>query len=341
MGFAAKEMTRMPRPNIIADERCTFCLTAVPRDRAQMRYGDLQEVLCPCCGTYRITGTAVDSLPRWDLSEAKWAAIAYDLKKMTDRAEPPRLDNTLLRAMVETARLPHPDQILDDLLLWAGAHSRWPGDRVDLVYSRHRTLLGAVDRGAFDYMLKCANQSLNFDGQLAEFVDQASTLSDCSLTPTGWQRYRELSHSVAGRRYGFMAMKFGDEPADAVVRDHFVPQVALAGFDLRRLDEGQGAGLIDDQLRVRIRQARFLICDLTHGNRGAYWEAGFAEGLGIPVIYTCRRDVFDDPHNPSHPHFDAAHWVTVPWEPDNPAPAAVKLKATVRATLPWEAQLED
>jgi hypothetical protein len=35
---------------------------------------------------------------------------------------------------------------------------------------------------------------------------------------------------------------------------------ASAGtFDLQRLDEGQGAGLIDDQLRLKIRQARFLV----------------------------------------------------------------------------------
>jgi hypothetical protein len=126
-----------------------------------------------------------------------------------------------------------------------------------------------------------------------------------------------------------------------VVSNHFVPQVRLAGFDLQRLDQGQPAGLSDDQLRVRIRQARFLVCDLTHGNRGAYWEAGFAEGLGRPVIYTCRRDVFEDATHEHHPHFDAAHWVTVPWDPTDPAAAALKLKATIRATLPAEARLAD
>jgi hypothetical protein len=94
-------------------------------------------------------------------------------------------------------------------------------------------------------------------------------------------------------------------------------------------------------LRVRIRQAKFLICDLTHGNRGAYWEGGFAEGLGIPVIYTCRLDVFTNSAHEFHPHFDTAHWVTVPWDPANPALAAAKLKAIVRATLPDEAKLED
>ena len=40
-------------------------------------------------------------------------------------------------------------------------------------------------------------------------------------------------------------------------------------------------------MRVQIRASRFVICDLTHGNRGAYWEAGFAEGIGRPVIFVC------------------------------------------------------
>ena len=51
--------------------------------------------------------------------------------------------------------------------------------------------------------------------------------------------------------------------------------------------------MIDDRLRVEIQSARFLIADLTHENRGAFWEAGYAEGLGKPVIYTCEESVFN------------------------------------------------
>lgn len=189
-------------------------------------------------------------------------------------------------------------------------------------------------------MLNCLSESGYFGGSVSSYFG-SFRYQNCSLTPRGWHRYRELSSARSASRYGFMAMKYGDEQVDAVVRDHFVPQIWLTRFELKRLDDGQPAGLIDDQLRVRIRQARFLVCDLTHGNRGAYWEAGFAEGLGIPVIYTCRRDVFDDSNDPCHPHFDAAHWVTVPWDPESPADAAIKLKAIVRATLPAEARLED
>jgi nucleoside 2-deoxyribosyltransferase len=138
-----------------------------------------------------------------------------------------------------------------------------------------------------------------------------------------------------------MAMKYGDAELNALVAKHFAPEVRKTGFDLRRLDQSQPAGLIDDQLRVLIRTSRFLVCDLTHVNRGAYWEAGFAEALGRPVIYTCRKDVFEDRKHEHHPHFDTNHMVTVIWDPGDPAKAASRLKHTVRATLPSEAQLSD
>jgi hypothetical protein len=42
-------------------------------------------------------------------------------------------------------------------------------------------------------------------------------------------------------------------------------------------------------MRAAILASRFVISDLTHDSPGAYWEAGFGEGLGLPVIYTCER----------------------------------------------------
>lgn len=107
---------------------------------------------------------------------------------------------------------------------------------------------------------------------------------------------------------------------------------------MKRLNENQPAGLIDDHLRVEIKRARFLIADLTHANNGAYWEAGYAEGLGKTVIYTCEQQVFDD--RAQGTHFDTNHHLTVKWNPENPDMAVESLKATIRATFP-EAKQED
>jgi nucleoside 2-deoxyribosyltransferase len=132
-------------------------------------------------------------------------------------------------------------------------------------------------------------------------------------------------------------MKFDEPVMEKIFTDVFRPAVAAAGFDLRTLNEEPKAGLIDDRIRVEIRTSRFLIADLTHGNQGAYWEAGYAEGLGKPVFYTCEKSVFDREKT----HFDTNHHYTVPWEKDKPGDAAEKLKAAIRATLPQDAKLTD
>jgi hypothetical protein len=139
-----------------------------------------------------------------------------------------------------------------------------------------------------------------------------------------------------------MAMEFGDGQLDALYIDHLKPAVRATGFELRRNDEAhKTAGLIDNRMRVEIRTARFVLCDLTHGNRGAYWESGFAEGIGRPVVYICRRDVFEHPDPRVRPHFDIAHQAIVAWDPAEPEAAMLELKAMIRATLPDEARLTD
>jgi hypothetical protein len=162
------------------------------------------------------------------------------------------------------------------------------------------------------------------------------------LTFEGWSRYAELSRASRDTRKAFMAMAFRDSHGlpEAYLRC-FKPAVAAAGFNLERLDEGQGAGLIDDQLRVAIRTARFLVADLTTLNRGAYWEAGFAEGLGKPVIYVCHQDVWNSKDDQVRPHFDTSHLVTVPWSLETLDDARRRLTAAIRNTFPTDATMED
>jgi nucleoside 2-deoxyribosyltransferase len=135
-----------------------------------------------------------------------------------------------------------------------------------------------------------------------------------------------------------MAMQFGDPHLNVLVDDHCKPAVTSTGFELRVLTDRQAAGLIDDQLWVALRRSRFVIADLTHGNQGAYWEAGFAEGLGRPVIYTCRKKEWEEDNRKTH--FDTSHLVTIIWDPVNLADAVKRLAATIRATLPDEATLD-
>jgi nucleoside 2-deoxyribosyltransferase len=134
-----------------------------------------------------------------------------------------------------------------------------------------------------------------------------------------------------------MAMKFGDNVLDRVVLECFKPAVARAGFELRKLTDEQPAGLIDNQIRSAILSGRFVVADLSHGSHGAYWEAGFAEGLGLPVIYTCEEDAWKERKT----HFDTNHMLTIVWNASRLTKAEDELTATIRATLRAEAKQAD
>jgi hypothetical protein len=93
---------------------------------------------------------------------------------------------------------------------------------------------------------------------------------------------------------------------------------------LKRNDDEPKPGLIDIRMRVQIKEA--LIVEPTHANNGAYWEAGFADGLGKPVIYMCCEG-----HDA---HFDVDHSLRIVWDPANLQVAFERVKATIRNALP-------
>ena len=53
---------------------------------------------------------------------------------------------------------------------------------------------------------------------------------------------------------------------------------------------------INDQIIADIRRCKFCISDFTMQKTGVYFEAGFALGLGKPVIYVCDRSDFENSH---------------------------------------------
>lgn len=73
------------------------------------------------------------------------------------------------------------------------------------------------------------------------------------------------------------------------------------------------------------------------GKRDGYWEARYAEGLGRPVIYTCKKSVWDEKKT----HFDTSHMVTVIWEKVTATDTEKLLTSTIRATLRSDAQQTD
>ena len=130
---------------------------------------------------------------------------------------------------------------------------------------------------------------------------------ETQLTDKGWHRFNELQETRIDSSQAFVAMWF-DAALDPVWKEGFEPALKQTGYDPLRIDEKQFNDKIDDQIIAEIRRSGLLVADVTGHRGGVYFEAGFALGLGIPVIWTCRKDELNKAH------FDTRQYNHIDWE---------------------------
>jgi len=285
---------------------------------------------CVRCGTFVLTDSAeADTRQPLEAKSDLRFLLSHYIRKMQRSNSRPLVRSETCRQILEEERLPSAREQSDNLIRWLGEYSL-PGTSKRLTADEHGGIVGCVGHEGYRYIVDAAIAEKLIAGE-RELRPGYPTFA--ALTFSGWDRYEELRRGASTGQSAFMAMPFGNVELDSLYRSVFQPAVAETGFLLRRLDEPPKIGLIDDRLRVDIKACRFLVADLSDGNAGAYWEAGYAEGLGKPVIYTCSAAAFKDPGR--RPHFDTNHHHTVFWPADDRGQdVATMLKATIRASIP-------
>lgn len=149
-----------------------------------------------------------------------------------------------------------------------------------------------------------------------------------TITPGGYSHLAELEAKVIDSAQAFVAMWFDSSLDDAY--NHGIAQgIADAGYKQLRIDQKDHNNKIDDEIIAEIRRSKFLVADFTQGDTGArggvYYEAGFAHGLNIPVIFTCREDAV------GKVHFDTRQYNHILWT--TPDELCTRLSQRIVATI--------
>ena len=135
--------------------------------------------------------------------------------------------------------------------------------------------------------------------------------TNCIITPAGHARIAELSTRTDSAQ-AFVARWF-EKSMNDICDEAIAPAIMAAGYVPYRIEEADSLDPITDQIIAEIRRSRFLVSDFTHGDDGArgsvYYEAGFAHGLNIPVIFTAKEG--------TKPHFDTSTYPHILWKPDD------------------------
>ena len=317
----------MPYDSKQPSEPCTVCGSDANIHHKEYKVGEIVD--CVRCGDFQISHvTAADlGLPFKDQKDR--ALASYVIRKMwVPGVTRPKLTRDFFNSLQYKA-LPTPAEAMDNFIIWvAGEVDGRPGKIIafDPAHPKVLATVGVVGFEDINWIVA----SLRFKQLLLE-ASRRETLHQCYLTADGWQRFEELKRAHIASSYAFFARKFSNADLDAVFEKCLYPAVEQTGYKLRTVT--QRAGLVDAVIEDEIRRCRFLIADLSDDNAGAYWEAGFAEGLGKPVIYICRTEVAT--------HFDANHRHTVRWDLTSLDQTAARLKAVIRNTLLGDAKQTD
>ena len=150
-----------------------------------------------------------------------------------------------------------------------------------------------------------------------------------TITIDGYSRIEGMETQIDSAQ-AFVAMWFSDE-MEEVYNKGIKPAIEEAGYKPMRIDQKPDLDKIDDEIVEEICRSLFMIADMTHGNDGArgsvYYEAGFAYGLGKPVIYTCRKDMI------KKIHFDIRQYAHILWEEEKIGEFRKQLYARILARI--------
>lgn len=304
--------------------------------RADVRgTGDALVVNCAAFGgPYEITGTAYEAIGKLPpVDRIRIATFILDERRLGSQL--PRVTGGLLERAAQLRPLSVMERV-HRLYRFIAGQSPVLGSRVPFF----GVVTDATTRGVEAACVWTESATSNELKPLLDFGITSGHLTErnglFALSVPGWAYVEELDRADRSSDQAFVAMWFNEDVAKAYV-EGIVPAIRETGYTPMRIDQKEHANRIDDEIVAEIRRSRFLVADFTCGTvmdrgeevaiprGGVYYEAGLAQGLGIPVIWMCREDHIN------HVHFDTRQFNHITWK--DPADLRVKLRNRIGAVL--------
>ncbi len=111
----------------------------------------------------------------------------------------------------------------------------------------------------------------------------------------------------------FIACAFGHSDIDDLCGRHLLPASARLGYKPIRVDMSEPYRTITELMIREITEAAAIFADLTYARQSVYFEVGYAQGLGIPLILSCRKDHMNGKKDEQRVHFDLQQYKISYW----------------------------
>lgn len=184
--------------------------------------------------------------------------------------------------------------------------SHFPGQSIPLRPESDYPLAWASNDDELSYYIDSLDQRRLIQVTLREGTVEPSRSLSIVITPEGWTFLDEHDRPSVFSDQAFVAMSFSENLKPAWEKG-FYPALDKAGYSPYRVDNVLHNEKICVKIMAEIKNSRFLVADVTEQKSGVYFEAGYAIGLGIPVIWAAKKD------EEKNLHFDTRQYNHILW----------------------------
>ena len=303
------------------------------------------DINCPRCGKYRIGKKAYPLLLAKDLKRRQRINLSYWLRG--NPGSP--LTSSSIEGLLDLPTAP-PQQRADALLQYLGKRFPKPGTNIKLIIPStdqkkksgppisfpgdgdlsYVTLLemegvsGSEDRDELNYIYY---SYLQLDKQyLTKGPDSLLAQPTIRITPKGWSHVEMITSGDNTSEFCFVAMDFGALWNDVYI-NAVKPGIQEAGYAVMRVNDHEHNEYIPEKIISLIDKSKFVVAEFSSGNKGAYYEAGYARGSKKTVIYLCREDLIKEVH------FDTNQINHILWEEGKLDEAKNAIRSRIEKTI--------
>ncbi|MBE2227485.1 MAG: hypothetical protein IAE93_09095 [Ignavibacteria bacterium] len=268
------------------------------------------------------------------ISDCKHIFRSLILNKKLEVLNKTTLRNSNIRKILQVYNFPKtPKEKLDNLFVYLFQKQTYDGEKckLDPLYKKEWEKLFFVNEREFRYYLDVL---ANYDVIDLFSKDESGRFSFFSVTFKGLEYFVEINEAGSLSKNCFVAMSFDQEDIDSIYVNGISPILNELGFTpiLIKDEHYESDKTINDAMIASIKKSKFVISDFTKQKRNVYFEAGYAAGRGMPVIYMCKTDYFKDKEDMNKMSaFDTDHFPHIIWE--NIEDLKVKLKNKIEAFI--------
>jgi nucleoside 2-deoxyribosyltransferase len=277
--------------------------------------GGSTEIICPRCTTYKVSSTSFSILRQKELSQRQITNISGWLRENTGYI----ISSDGLKKL-EQIRTPSLFDRADKLLVNIENMSSYAGE----VFQSDSSWLAMAWAVNDEELSEIISYLISADRLTS--VSRTLEAHDVKISPAGWAYLDSIKNVNAQSVQGFVAMWFDDGMRE-VYEDAISVGIEKAGYKPHRVDLREHNEKIDDEIIAQIRKSRFVLADFTGHRGGVYYEAGYAKGLGLEVIWTCREDQLDALH------FDIRQYNCIVWRQDDLSDFCRRIQFRIEAVL--------